>query len=83
LNATTHQSCCRQSSEQVDYRAELAVVIGPYCKRVSEAAALDQSFFGYSLIDDVSARDLQFGDGQWTRGKSLDTFRRLSIHHHA
>lgn len=60
-------------SEKVDYEAELAVVIGKTAKRVSEANALDY-IFGYSLINDVSARDLQFGDGQWTRGKSLDTF---------
>ena len=63
-------------SEQVDYEAELAVVIGQRAKRVSEADALGY-VFGYSLINDVSARDLQFGDGQWTRGKSLDTFAPL------
>jgi 2-keto-4-pentenoate hydratase/2-oxohepta-3-ene-1,7-dioic acid hydratase in catechol pathway len=63
-------------SQQVDYEAELAVIIGKKAKRVSEADALDY-VFGYSLIDDVSARDLQFGDGQWTRGKSLDTFAPL------
>jgi 2-keto-4-pentenoate hydratase/2-oxohepta-3-ene-1,7-dioic acid hydratase in catechol pathway len=63
-------------STQVDYEAELAVVIGRQATRVSEADALD-FVFGYTLIDDVSARDLQFGDGQWTRGKSLDTFAPL------
>jgi 2-keto-4-pentenoate hydratase/2-oxohepta-3-ene-1,7-dioic acid hydratase in catechol pathway len=63
-------------SQQVDYEAELAVVIGRQAKRVSEAEALDY-VFGYTLINDVSARDLQFGDGQWTRGKSLDTFAPL------
>jgi len=63
-------------SEQVDYEAELAVIIGQTAKRVDETAALDY-VFGYSLINDVSARDLQFGDGQWTRGKSLDTFAPL------
>ena len=63
-------------SQQVDYEAELAVIIGRRAKRVSEADALDY-VFGYTLIDDVSARDLQFGDGQWTRGKSLDTFAPL------
>ncbi|HEY5073099.1 MAG TPA: fumarylacetoacetate hydrolase family protein, partial [Pyrinomonadaceae bacterium] len=56
--------------------AELAVVIGRRAKRVSEAEALEY-VFGYTLIDDVSARDLQFGDGQWTRGKGLDTFAPL------
>ena len=63
-------------SEQVDFEAELAVIIGRTAKRVSEAEALDY-VFGYSLINDVSARDLQFGDGQWTRGKGLDTFAPL------
>jgi 2-keto-4-pentenoate hydratase/2-oxohepta-3-ene-1,7-dioic acid hydratase in catechol pathway len=63
-------------SEQVDFEAELAVVIGKAAKRVDEAGAFDH-IFGYSLINDVSARDLQFGDGQWTRGKSLDTFAPL------
>jgi 2-keto-4-pentenoate hydratase/2-oxohepta-3-ene-1,7-dioic acid hydratase in catechol pathway len=63
-------------SSKVDYEAELAVVIGRRAKRVSEAEALDY-VFGYTLINDVSARDLQFGDGQWTRGKGLDTFAPL------
>ncbi len=63
-------------SSQVDYEAELAVIIGRNAKRVDEAAALDY-VFGYTLINDVSARDLQFGDGQWTRGKGLDTFAPL------
>jgi 2-keto-4-pentenoate hydratase/2-oxohepta-3-ene-1,7-dioic acid hydratase in catechol pathway len=57
----------------VDYEAELAVVIGRTARRVSEADALDY-VLGYTCLNDVSARDLQFGDGQWTRGKSLDTF---------
>ena len=63
-------------SEQVDFEAELALIIGRTARRVSEAEALEY-VFGYSLINDVSARDLQFGDGQWTRGKSLDTFAPL------
>ncbi len=63
-------------SQKVDYEAELAVVIGRRASRVSEAEALDH-VFGYTLINDVSARDLQFGDGQWTRGKGLDTFAPL------
>ena len=63
-------------STQVDFEAELAVVIGRRARRVSEADALDH-VFGYSLIHDVSARDLQFADGQWIRGKSLDTFAPL------
>jgi 2-keto-4-pentenoate hydratase/2-oxohepta-3-ene-1,7-dioic acid hydratase in catechol pathway len=63
-------------SAQVDYEAELAVVIGRPAKKVNEADALDY-VFGYTLINDVSARDLQYGDGQWTRGKGLDTFAPL------
>ena len=63
-------------SFKVDYEAELAVVIGRKATRVSETAALD-FVFGYTLINDVSARDLQYGDGQWTRGKGLDTFAPL------
>ncbi len=63
-------------SSQIDYEAELAVVIGRRASRVSEIEALD-FVFGYTLINDVSARDLQFGDGQWVRGKSLDGFAPL------
>ena len=58
---------------QVDYEAELAVVIGRPARRVAESEALDY-VFGYTCLNDVSARDIQFGDGQWVRGKSLDTF---------
>jgi 2-keto-4-pentenoate hydratase/2-oxohepta-3-ene-1,7-dioic acid hydratase in catechol pathway len=60
-------------TSQVDYEAELGVVIGRRTRRVEEAHALDY-VLGYTCINDVSARDLQFGDGQWARGKSLDTF---------
>ena len=63
-------------STQVDYEAELAVVIGRRAKRVGEAEALDH-VFGYAPFNDVSARDLQFGDGQWVRGKGLDGFAPL------
>jgi 2-keto-4-pentenoate hydratase/2-oxohepta-3-ene-1,7-dioic acid hydratase in catechol pathway len=58
---------------QVDYEAELGVVIGTTARRVSERDALDH-VEGYVCVNDVTARDLQFGDGQWTRGKSPDTF---------
>jgi 2-keto-4-pentenoate hydratase/2-oxohepta-3-ene-1,7-dioic acid hydratase in catechol pathway len=58
---------------KVDYEAELAVIIGQKARRVSEEEALDY-VFGYTCANDVSARDLQFGDKQWVRGKSLDTF---------
>ena len=56
-----------------DYEAELGVVIGRRVSRVSVENALD-AVRGYVCANDVSARDLQFKDGQWTRGKSVDTF---------
>ena len=60
-------------TKKVDYEAELAVIIGKKAKNILEEEALDV-VFGYTCANDVSARDLQFSDGQWTRGKSLDTF---------
>jgi 5-carboxymethyl-2-hydroxymuconate isomerase len=59
--------------EQVDYEAELAAVIGSRVKGVSVENALE-AVAGYTCLNDVSARVLQFADGQWTRAKSLDTF---------
>src|SRR6266498_1101843 len=56
-----------------DYEAELGVVIGERVRRVSAENALE-AVAGYICVNDVSARDLQFADGQWTRGKSPDTF---------
>lgn len=64
------------TSRQVDYEAELAVVIGRRAKAVSEAEALDY-VAGYTILNDVSARDLQFADGQWVRAKSQDGFAPL------
>lgn len=63
-------------SETIDWEAELAIVIGRRAKAVSEADALEY-VFGYTLMNDVTARDLQRKDGQWTRGKGLDTFAPL------
>jgi 2-keto-4-pentenoate hydratase/2-oxohepta-3-ene-1,7-dioic acid hydratase in catechol pathway len=60
-------------TRQVDYEAELAVVMGRTARSVAETEALDY-VAGYTICHDVSARDLQLGDGQWIRGKSLDTF---------
>ena len=60
-------------TKKVDFEAELAVIMGRKTYRCEEKEALD-SVFGYCCANDVSARDLQFGDGQWVRGKSLDTF---------
>ncbi|QZP36877.1 fumarylacetoacetate hydrolase family protein [Halobaculum magnesiiphilum] len=60
-------------TEKVDYEAELVVVIGEEARRVDEDDAMDH-VAGYLVGNDVSARDLQHGDGQWVRGKSLDGF---------
>ena len=61
-------------TEQVDFEAELAVVIGRRAKNVPESEALDH-VFGYTNANDVSSRDLQFSEGgQWTRSKAIDTF---------
>ncbi|MEM4290297.1 MAG: fumarylacetoacetate hydrolase family protein [Nitrososphaerota archaeon] len=58
---------------QLDYEAELAVVIGRRCRGVKPSEA-PEYICGYAAFDDVSARNLQFKDKQWTRGKSFDTF---------
>jgi 2-keto-4-pentenoate hydratase/2-oxohepta-3-ene-1,7-dioic acid hydratase in catechol pathway len=64
-------------AEQIDYEAELAVVIGRRARNVPESEALEY-VFGYTNSNDVSARDLQFSEGgQWTRSKSIDTFLPL------
>lgn len=61
------------NSSQVDYEAEFAVVIGKRGRDIPEDKALDY-VAGYTILNDVSARDMQFGDKQWYRGKSCDTF---------
>lgn len=60
-------------SERVDFEGELAVVIGPRCRNVSEDEAASV-IAGYTLLNDVTARDLQKKDGQWARAKGFDTF---------
>jgi 2-keto-4-pentenoate hydratase/2-oxohepta-3-ene-1,7-dioic acid hydratase in catechol pathway len=60
-------------TQQVDYEAELVAVIGRRARGVSPGDALG-CVLGYTIGNDVSARDAQFGDGQWMRGKSMDTF---------
>jgi 2-keto-4-pentenoate hydratase/2-oxohepta-3-ene-1,7-dioic acid hydratase in catechol pathway len=67
---------CPRMSRRVDYEAELAVVMARPARRVSEARALDY-ILGYTAANDVTARDLQKKDGQWTRAKSFDTFAPL------
>ncbi len=60
-------------TSKVDYEGELALIIGRRCRRVDREDALD-FVLGYTVVNDVSARDIQFADKQWTRGKSLDKF---------
>jgi 2-keto-4-pentenoate hydratase/2-oxohepta-3-ene-1,7-dioic acid hydratase in catechol pathway len=60
-------------SSQIDYEGELALIIGTRCKEVSEQDAL-QYVAGYTIMNDVSARDLQMQTSQYTAGKALDTF---------
>ncbi len=65
----------KQPSTQVDYEAELAIVLGKECRNATRANALD-FVLGYTCANDVSARDWQrqFGGGQWNHAKSFDTF---------
>ena len=60
-------------SSQVDYEAELALVIKRQARNVSPEEAYDY-IAGYTIVNDISARDIQFADGQWVRAKSFDTF---------
>jgi 2-keto-4-pentenoate hydratase/2-oxohepta-3-ene-1,7-dioic acid hydratase in catechol pathway len=60
-------------SERVDFEGELAIVIGRICKEVPEEKFSDV-IYGYTIANDVTARDLQSKDGQWTRAKGFDTF---------
>ena len=63
----------RSVTERVDWEVELVAVVGRPLRDASRDEAI-AAVFGYTVANDVSARDLQFGDGQWVRGKSLDTF---------
>jgi 2-keto-4-pentenoate hydratase/2-oxohepta-3-ene-1,7-dioic acid hydratase in catechol pathway len=73
LNEPFRDVICPSFVSRLDYEAELAVVIGRETKKVPEDKALD-SVFGYMILHDVSARDIQFKDKQFTRGKGIDTF---------
>ncbi len=73
-----HDDCIilPDQSQRVDYEGELAVIIAEDCKNVPESLAADY-ILGYTCFNDVTARDLQSKDGQWTRAKSFDTFAPL------
>ena len=73
LCGTDSDIMCPNFIKQLDYEIELAVVIGKTCKNVDESESKDY-IFGYMVFNDVSARDIQMRDKQFTRGKSFDTF---------
>ncbi|HYZ94198.1 MAG TPA: fumarylacetoacetate hydrolase family protein [Nitrososphaeraceae archaeon] len=73
LNSPYSDIICPPFVKRLDYEAEIAVVIRKSTKAVSEEEALN-SVFGYMIMHDVSARDIQFKDKQFTRGKGIDTF---------
>ena len=64
---------CPNFVTELDYEVELAVILGKECKNISEDEAND-AVFGYMILNDISARDIQFKDKQFTRAKSFDTF---------
>ena len=73
LCGTDSAIMCPNFVKQLDYEIELAVIIGKTCKNVDESRSKDY-IFGYMVFNDVSARDIQMQDKQFTRGKSFDTF---------
>ena len=73
LCGTDSDIMCPNFIKQLDYEIELAVIIGKTCKNVDESRSKEY-IFGYMVFNDVSARDIQMRDKQFTRGKSFDTF---------
>jgi 2-keto-4-pentenoate hydratase/2-oxohepta-3-ene-1,7-dioic acid hydratase in catechol pathway len=73
LNSTNSDIICPDFVTQLDYEIELALIIGKNCKNISVEDA-HNAIFGYMVFNDVSARDIQFKDKQFTRGKSFDSF---------
>jgi len=73
LNHPFNDVVCPKFVQRLDYEAELAVIIGKNTKNIDPEKA-SESIFGYMILHDVSARDIQFKDKQFTRGKGIDTF---------
>lgn len=73
ISATAPVKIPMELTQEVDYEVELAVIVGKKAKNVAKEDALSY-VFGYTVMNDVSARNLQFEDKQWVRAKSLDTF---------
>jgi len=61
-------------SQRVDFEGELAIVIGKRCSKIGAEEDVRQYIRGYTIVNDVTARDLQKSDGQWSRAKGFDTF---------
>ena len=73
LNSPFNNILCPSRVNRLDYEAEIAVIIGKDIKNITDEEAWD-AVFGYMIFHDVSARDIQFRDKQFTRGKGIDTF---------
>lgn len=73
LNSPFEDVYCPSFVKRLDYEAEIAVIIGRQAKKISEEEAMS-IIYGYMILHDVSARDIQFKDKQFTRGKGIDTF---------
>jgi len=73
LCGTNADIVCPNFVKELDYEVELAVILGKECKNISEDGVEDV-VFGYMILNDISARDIQFKDKQFTRAKSFDTF---------
>lgn len=73
LCGTNSEIICPNFVTQLDYEVELAVIIGKTCKNLAESE-VKSAIFGYTILNDVSARDIQFKDKQFGRAKSFDTF---------
>lgn len=73
LNGATSDIICPSFVSKLDYEIELAVIIGKDCKNISEKEA-KEAVFGYMVLNDTSARDIQAKDKQFTRAKGFDTF---------
>jgi 2-keto-4-pentenoate hydratase/2-oxohepta-3-ene-1,7-dioic acid hydratase in catechol pathway len=73
LNSPYSDIICPSFVKRLDYEAEIAAIIGKDTKKASIDQSVD-AIFGYMVMHDVSARDIQFKDKQFTRGKSIDTF---------
>jgi len=73
LNGSTSEIICPSFVSKLDYEIELALIIGKDCKNITEEQAKN-AIFGYMILNDVSARDIQAKDKQFTRAKGFDTF---------